>query len=299
MRKGMMLGRGKGYKNVIGKDPMVHRQSAKGIKQPQPMRPTLYGWKDIAPFKRGGKAYFKSGKESKGTPKERIIRLHEEGYSAAAIALRTGMPIKYIESVTEKVVGGFGDNRPDRDFDISELKKGINIEMKDTEDPKVAKKIAKEHLTEDTEYYKKLAKMEGGDTKPISSPSDNSQSVNWDRINERASESQERRERVEQRREMRAEQGQHTNRTIGNAFFRGATHGRANNMKIVDTPTETLLVGYNWAVYGARNKATGRVTYYKGWRGYSSTTSKQLGQTGLMTNADDISDTARRLSDSI
>lgn len=34
-RKGMMKGRGKGYKNVLGKDPMIHSQSAKGIKQPQ------------------------------------------------------------------------------------------------------------------------------------------------------------------------------------------------------------------------------------------------------------------------
>jgi hypothetical protein len=36
MRKGMMVGSGKrGYHNVIGKDPAVHSQSAKGIKQPQ------------------------------------------------------------------------------------------------------------------------------------------------------------------------------------------------------------------------------------------------------------------------
>ena len=34
-RKGLMKGNGKGYKNVMGKDPMVHSQSAKGIKQPQ------------------------------------------------------------------------------------------------------------------------------------------------------------------------------------------------------------------------------------------------------------------------
>jgi len=34
-RKGMMKGRGRGYKNVMGKDPYVHSQSAKGIKQPQ------------------------------------------------------------------------------------------------------------------------------------------------------------------------------------------------------------------------------------------------------------------------
>ena len=34
-RKGMGQGKGKGYKNIIGKDPMVHSQSAKGRKQPQ------------------------------------------------------------------------------------------------------------------------------------------------------------------------------------------------------------------------------------------------------------------------
>jgi hypothetical protein len=35
-RKGMMVGTGKrGYHNVIGRDPAVHSQSAKGIKQPQ------------------------------------------------------------------------------------------------------------------------------------------------------------------------------------------------------------------------------------------------------------------------
>lgn len=34
-RRGMGKGKGKGYKNIIGKDPSVHAQSAKGIKQPQ------------------------------------------------------------------------------------------------------------------------------------------------------------------------------------------------------------------------------------------------------------------------
>jgi len=39
MRKGMMVGKGKkGYHNVIGKDPIVHSMSAKGIKQPQRAR---------------------------------------------------------------------------------------------------------------------------------------------------------------------------------------------------------------------------------------------------------------------
>jgi len=34
-RKGLGKGKGKGYKNVLGNDSHIHRQSAKGIKQPQ------------------------------------------------------------------------------------------------------------------------------------------------------------------------------------------------------------------------------------------------------------------------
>jgi len=35
MRKGLMKGKGRGYKNVVGRDPLVHSQSRRGIKQPQ------------------------------------------------------------------------------------------------------------------------------------------------------------------------------------------------------------------------------------------------------------------------
>lgn len=35
MRKGQAIGQGKGYKNIQGRDPAVHSESAKGIKQPQ------------------------------------------------------------------------------------------------------------------------------------------------------------------------------------------------------------------------------------------------------------------------
>jgi len=46
-RKGMMVGKGKkGYHNVISKDPMVHSQSARGIKQPQRLPTKMFG---IAP----------------------------------------------------------------------------------------------------------------------------------------------------------------------------------------------------------------------------------------------------------
>jgi len=35
MRRGLGLGRGKGYRNIRGNDPRIHGDSAKGIKQPQ------------------------------------------------------------------------------------------------------------------------------------------------------------------------------------------------------------------------------------------------------------------------
>jgi hypothetical protein len=41
-----------------------------------------------------------------------------------------------------------------------ELKNGIKVELEHTNDPKIAKEIAMDHLYEDFNYYKKLKKME-------------------------------------------------------------------------------------------------------------------------------------------
>lgn len=40
-RRGMGKGRGKGYKNIVGKDPKVHAQSARGRKQPERISPII------------------------------------------------------------------------------------------------------------------------------------------------------------------------------------------------------------------------------------------------------------------
>ena len=61
---------------------------------------------------------------------------------------------------SEKFKGGLGDGKPDSNFDPEALKAGIKVEMEHTSDPSAAKEIAKDHLTEDKDYYKKLAKME-------------------------------------------------------------------------------------------------------------------------------------------
>lgn len=60
----------------------------------------------------------------------------------------------------EKLSGGKGDNRPDSDFDPKWLAAGIKVESEHTDDPAVAKEIAKDHLTEDPLYYKKLRMIE-------------------------------------------------------------------------------------------------------------------------------------------
>ena len=87
-----------------------------------------------------------------------------------------------------------------------------------------------------------------------------------------------------------------TNIEIGQLFKGGATSGKSNSMQIIDSKDKTLLVGYGHAVYGSRDKNTGEITFYKGWDGYSITTSKQLSQTGLRS-ADKISDKKPSLSD--
>jgi len=50
-------------------------------------------------------------------------------------------------------------------IDPEELKKGIKTEFEHTSDPKMAKKIAMDHLEEDPEYYTKLGKCMPGEVK--------------------------------------------------------------------------------------------------------------------------------------
>lgn len=63
---------------------------------------------------------------------------------------------------SEQVFGGLADFAPDDNFDAEQLKMGIEVEMEHTDDPKMAKEIAKDHLKEDPKYYTKLKKMESG-----------------------------------------------------------------------------------------------------------------------------------------
>lgn len=50
--------------------------------------------------------------------------------------------------------------RPDKNYDQTQLQKAIEVEKEHTTDTKTAKIIAKDHLDEDKNYYKKLEKIE-------------------------------------------------------------------------------------------------------------------------------------------
>ena len=45
------------------------------------------------------------------------------------------------------------------DFDLEQLKRGAAVEREHTSDPKIAQRIAMDHLVEDPRYYEKLAKI--------------------------------------------------------------------------------------------------------------------------------------------
>lgn len=68
-----------------------------------------------------------------------------------------------------KLPGGRADSVPESKFDPEELKQGEGVESEHTSDPEIAEEIAKDHLTEDPEYYDKLEVMEA---KPSTSDDD-------------------------------------------------------------------------------------------------------------------------------
>lgn len=62
--------------------------------------------------------------------------------------------IKFHDSV------GKHNDIPDEEFDPDQLRMGIKVEREHTDDDRIAKKIAKDHLSELKDYYTRLEKME-------------------------------------------------------------------------------------------------------------------------------------------
>lgn len=61
-------------------------------------------------------------------------------------------------NITNLVKGGVGDTAAPENIDPTQLALGIQIEMEHTNDERIAKEIATDHLSEHPDYYTKLAK---------------------------------------------------------------------------------------------------------------------------------------------
>lgn len=62
--------------------------------------------------------------------------------------------------IKDNIKGGLADKKKPSDFDKKSLEEGLKIEMEHTDDKKIAREIAMDHLTEDKKYYKKLKRIE-------------------------------------------------------------------------------------------------------------------------------------------
>ena len=71
----------------------------------------------------------------------------------------------------QDVPAGVGKHKgvPDEKFDPNELAMGIEVEKEHTDNPAIAKEIAKDHLAELPDYYTRLKKMEEEGKKELKS----------------------------------------------------------------------------------------------------------------------------------
>lgn len=68
---------------------------------------------------------------------------------------------RFIKKLAKDILpGGLADNKQPKDFNPQQLQKGIKVEMEHTNNPLIAREIAMDHLTEDSEYYNKLELIE-------------------------------------------------------------------------------------------------------------------------------------------
>jgi len=71
-----------------------------------------------------------------------------------------GEPLDKVASGADKIPGGLADGKPDNAFPEEKTEQGEAVEMEHTSDEEVAEEIAKDHLTEDPDYYDKLKTIE-------------------------------------------------------------------------------------------------------------------------------------------
>ena len=96
------------------------------------------------------------------SPEQRLARLQKLKREINRVKKKTNTygAKKRIEE--DMIEGGLGDKVPRSKFNKNSVNKGIKIEMEHTDNPVIAAEIARDHLTEDPQYYEKLERMEAG-----------------------------------------------------------------------------------------------------------------------------------------
>lgn len=61
----------------------------------------------------------------------------------------------------EAIPGGLASGKSPSDFDPKALAQGMKVEREHSDDPRIQREVAMDHLAEDPLYYRKLARMEG------------------------------------------------------------------------------------------------------------------------------------------
>ena len=64
------------------------------------------------------------------------------------------------KSTEDNIPGGLSEGSDVSSFDQEQLSEGVKVEMEHTNDEKIAREIASDHLSEDPDYYKKLKTIE-------------------------------------------------------------------------------------------------------------------------------------------
>jgi len=96
---------------------------------------------------------------SKDTISENIrTEMHAGKPQKQAVAIAYSKAGKSLNK--DEMAGGLADSKTEKDFDKKSLKQGIKVEREHTKNKKIAKEIAMDHLTEDSDYYKKLKQIE-------------------------------------------------------------------------------------------------------------------------------------------
>lgn len=102
-----------------------------------------------------------SGKEMKDTDKDKDNNKEKKELSdKEKEKIDKLVDILSEEKWVDEIPGGLADKSEPSDFERSEVYKGAKVELEHTDDVKKAIEIALDHLKEDPNYYKKLAKIE-------------------------------------------------------------------------------------------------------------------------------------------